>query len=103
MSLETLLVIAALIVSLASFFCHRKDKLKDEHGTSAAERAAYAADISEIKTRLKYLEQSYHLLHEWKRLLLPKDLDTRSANIRELIDRTERRLERIDRKLFGGP
>lgn len=60
------------------------------------------AVLAEKVTRLL---SDYYLLHEWKRTLLPNDLNNRAANIRERIDRIEtaltKRIERIETVLNG--
>lgn len=50
--------------------------------------------VAVVAEQVRRLDRDYHLMHEWKRTMLPMELDHRAANHREYMDRVERDLRR---------
>jgi hypothetical protein len=69
-------------------------------------QAAIEKDVKSVAVlaeQVRRLDRDYHLMHEWKRTMLPMELDHRATTHREYMDRIERDLRReIERCLRGN-
>lgn len=86
-------LLCAAIGYLWTDFTHRVEARLDE-----LEDSWKASSQAALDTRVKRLENDYFLLHEWKRVMFPRELEKACEGLIALYDRLEKDVkERIAR------
>ena len=81
--------LAFLLVAMGAYLWKSREKRTDEKFKEQRPTEAV------IETRLRRLEQDYHLLHVWKNSIFDQEVE------RALRDPL-RRIEKLERKVFNG-